>query len=120
VYYQTNRLVILQQSKDYASKYASTHGFPVGWKWNIKHRYNIGPEEYVILYEKQNGLCAICFKPETAKSKNGNVRLLSVDHNHKTGIIRGLLCSKHNRGIGMFDDSEEILMNAIKYLKGIV
>lgn len=41
---------------------------------------------------------------------------LSVDHNHKTGQIRGLLCNKCNTGLGMFQDNTSIIESALKYL----
>lgn len=79
--------------------------------------YNISLEDYNKLFEVQKGVCAICNKSETMKHQNGNIRNLAVDHCHITGIVRGLLCSAHNRGIGYFNDNIEYLENAIKYLK---
>lgn len=69
------------------------------------------------MYVSQNGVCAICGKPETEKSRKGNVRSLHVDHNHDTGKVRGLLCGKCNRSIGVLGDSVQILRNAVKYLE---
>jgi hypothetical protein len=43
-------------------------------------------------------------------------RALDIDHNHETGKVRGLLCSQHNRAIGLFDDSINLLARAIEYL----
>ena len=80
---------------------------------HLKKKYNITVEEYDLLFSKQNGVCAICGKPETS-TKTSN---LAVDHNHLTGDIRGLLCNKCNRGLGYFEDSPELLYKAIKYLK---
>ena len=42
---------------------------------------------------------------------------LAVDHCHKTGKIRGLLCNRHNQGIGYMNDSPELLMKAAKYIE---
>ncbi len=44
---------------------------------------------------RQEGLCAICHQMETVIMR-GNLKLLSVDHNHTTGAIRGLLCTRCN------------------------
>jgi len=74
-------------------------------------------EIYKILIEKQNGLCAICKKPETRKHKDGWVYKLCIDHDHTTGEVRGLLCSNCNNGLGRFMDNVEFLLKAIKYLK---
>jgi hypothetical protein len=40
-----------------------------------------------------------------------------VDHNHSSGKVRGLLCNRCNRAIGMFEDSPELLLSAISYLQ---
>jgi hypothetical protein len=83
----------------------------------IKHNYGITLEEYNNLLNSQNGRCAICDKMETQSScKNGTIDSLRVDHDHKTGKIRGLLCSKCNFALGHFNDDIELLNKAIKYL----
>jgi hypothetical protein len=68
------------------------------------------------MQKKQGGVCAICEKKETRKYK-GKIIRLSIDHNHKTGEIRGLLCHGCNVGIGHFSDSIEFLLKAINYLR---
>lgn len=65
--------------------------------------------EYNRMLGVQNGLCKICGMINDGKS-------LCVDHCHKTGKIRGLLCANCNSGIGMMKDSPDILRNAIDYL----
>ena len=86
--------------------------------YTILHRFKLLPETYYSMLEKQNGLCAICKNPETQlKKKSNKVKMLSVDHCHLTGKIRGLLCHKCNTGLGSFKDSETILSSAINYLK---
>lgn len=72
--------------------------------------YSISLKEYKAMLNKQDGLCAICF------GKNKDKRKLSVDHCHKTGKIRGLLCTKCNQAIGLFNDDPAILVRARKYL----
>lgn len=57
----------------------------------------------------QQGLCNICKKPSMGKS-------LALDHCHRSGKIRGLLCTKCNIGLGMFEDDPERLKAAIEYL----
>lgn len=69
-------------------------------------------EEYEYMFNSQNGKCAICNSFET-HDKHG---VLAVDHDHKTGKIRGLLCFKCNTALGSVDDNIEILKNMINYL----
>lgn len=59
----------------------------------------------------QNGRCAICGSAQKKKS-------LSVDHCHKTGRVRGMLCQDCNFGLGKFKDSPTLLQTAISYLEG--
>lgn len=73
-------------------------------------------EKYKELLDRQNGCCAVCNKPFGHTSCKGVRARLAVDHDHKTGRIRGLLCGKCNRAIGWFGDSVELLQAAIRYL----
>ncbi len=81
----------------------------------LKFTHKITLEEYEILLQKQNGVCAVCHKPPSRK--NPKEMLLCVDHDHKTGKIRGLLCNSCNRGIGLLRDSPDILLSALNYLR---
>lgn len=71
-------------------------------------KYGCTPEQYGNLLERQGGVCAIC--------KGIVTRSLCVDHNHKTGRIRGLLCDRCNPGLGYFLDDPALLAAAIRYL----
>jgi len=82
----------------------------------LKIKYGITLEDFDKVFEQQGGVCAICGKPETFLHQTGVVCRLAVDHNHKTGKIRGLLCRVCNQGLGSFKDNSENLSNAIKYL----
>lgn len=75
--------------------------------------YGLAPGEYDRLYEAQGGLCAIC-GPVTGY--NGSTRRLSTDHDHQTGLVRGLLCKHCNDMLGRFRDDASILLRAIWYL----
>lgn len=76
----------------------------------LRWRYGISLEEYLNLFEVQNGLCAICHIPPSGKR-------LAVDHDHRTGKVRGLLCEACNHGIGKFLDNTDRLRSAIVYLE---
>lgn len=79
----------------------------------IEREFGIKYEQYDQMLEKQKGVCAICGCPETKP----NAKYLAVDHNHETGLVRGLLCNNCNRALGLLKDNKEILQNAIKYLE---
>lgn len=77
----------------------------------LLRKYGITEEQYEQILEAQAGKCAICLKkPRT--------RRLAVDHNHKTGKIRGLLCSRCNHGLlGHAHDSIAVVERALEYLR---
>lgn len=79
-------------------------------------RFEISMQDYNNMLFAQGGVCAICKHPETHK-RNGKVKALAVDHCHKTGVIRGLLCCDCNTGIGKLKDDVNVLSNAIEYLR---
>ncbi len=79
--------------------------------------YNLPVEEYDRLLEAQGDKCAICEATET-RTRAGNTHLLSVDHCHETGKVRGLLCNNCNRALGLFNDNPEMLRRAVAYLSG--
>jgi hypothetical protein len=81
-------------------------------------KYKINKNDLKHMVEKYRNKCAICKKEETATDKRtGKKYKLSIDHCHKTGKVRGLLCGKCNAAIGYFKDDIKLLKNAIKYLK---
>ena len=78
--------------------------------------YGLTPAEHEVMERAQNGCCAICGRKETAKLK-GKTLHLSIDHSHKTGKVRALLCRKCNSLLGYVSDSIETLRAAIQYLE---
>ncbi len=83
--------------------------------WFQQHRHDMKPENYEQMFNDQGGVCAICRLKETSINK-GTKQKLSIDHDHITNKIRGLLCGSCNRGIGMFKDNTFIMKQAIAYL----
>ena len=70
----------------------------------FKRDYGISGDDYLELLAAQNGVCAICGEPETqTKKKHGTKSLLSVDHDHDTKKVRGLLCADCNLSVGWFE-----------------
>lgn len=125
-YYQNNKEKIHLRAKEWALKnkekvnkrkkdYYNKQKFRIK-AYYLKATFGITLKQYDEMFEKQNGLCAICFKKEQRLIDNIPVRL-SVDHNHATGKIRALLCGLCNKGIGNFKDNIDLLKNAIEYLK---
>ena len=86
-------------------------------KVQLKYKFNITLEQYDKMFEEQKGSCATCDKPETCKDKYGNVRRLAVDHNHKTGKVRGLLCAACNHSLGNIKEDIATLLKMIVYLR---
>jgi hypothetical protein len=82
-------------------------------KVNLKRRYGIAQSEYDKMYNFQKGKCALC-DAETIGRK-GAVNFC-VDHNHKTGDVRGLLCHNCNVVLGKIKDNREWLSRALKYI----
>jgi hypothetical protein len=76
---------------------------------HLKRKYGITLTERNTLLEKQDHKCAICLEEE-------NDRRLQIDHDHITGKIRGLLCSRCNVAIGLFLDNPDFLILAAAYL----
>lgn len=78
--------------------------------WYIAHRYGITHEQYLTMLEQQNGVCAICHEMCITGER------LCIDHDHKTGEVRGLLCKKCNLGIGYLGDDVARVDSALQYL----
>lgn len=81
-------------------------------------KYKITESDYNNMLQRQGGLCALCQKESVGYidkyTKMG--KPLVIDHCHKTGGVRGLLCSRCNYGLGMFKDDVVLLCKAIEYL----
>lgn len=79
----------------------------------LKYQYGITIDDYEKLLVAQGGGCAVC----GAKRGGPKKRWLCLDHDHKTGTVRGLLCCKCNRGIECFDDDPALATRAGAYLE---
>ncbi len=80
-------------------------------------KYGITLADYDRMFEEQNGRCWMCQRPGN-KFGRGRMGRLHVDHNHKTGKVRGLLCYCCNGILGLANDSTETLARGISYLMG--
>lgn len=82
-------------------------------------KYGLTPEQFDALLASQNGVCAICGKPETTRQPHrvSGLDPLAVDHDHVTGKVRGLLCFMCNTAIGKFNDDPKLLRRAADYVE---
>lgn len=79
----------------------------------MRGKYGMTIEDYDLMLANQGGRCAIC---ESGDSGRKGARF-AIDHNHETGVIRGLLCRACNTGLGLLNDDPERIRNAAKYLE---
>jgi hypothetical protein len=77
-------------------------------RWHLRKKYNLTEEQFEELVIYNNGRCCICHDlPD---------KILNVDHCHRTGIVRGLLCQDCNVALGLLKDDIQKLKSAIEYL----
>jgi hypothetical protein len=100
---------VKDQRREYCKKYrAKPEVKERKREYCYKSKYNITLEEYDKMCCQQNGRCLIC---EEKPNK------LVVDHDHKTGKVRGLLCNSCNLAIGYLKENKQHFMKAIEYLE---
>ena len=93
-------------------KYGRSEKYKLSFrKKGLKKRYDLTLEDYDRMFEGQNGVCAVC------NSINFDGHRLYVDHNHKTGKVRGLVCRDCNFFLGHLEKNYSLLFRALKYLK---
>ena len=121
-YYKENKEKFIENGKKYREKNSEkTKEKAKIWRiknpekvkenW-LKRKYGITLKDYYLLLEKQNYKCAICGSDNPKRDK-----FFCVDHDHKTGEVRGLLCFICNTSLGGFGDNIRTLEAAINYLK---
>lgn len=98
--------------RGYEKTYADKHPDKVQAKRERRKLkvYGLTPEKYNLMLLSQGGICAICHLAR-------GIRKLAVDHDHETGVVRGLLCQFCNTALGKFLDDIKILKRAIEYLE---
>lgn len=106
IYRKENPVKIKAAKKKYGQ---SVKGKRVRKSAALRNSYGISIEDFERMYAEQAGLCAICGKEIVGKNCH-------VDHDHKTGKIRKLLCSNCNAGLGFFQDNSKLLLLATKYV----
>jgi 5-methylcytosine-specific restriction endonuclease McrA len=91
-YYEQNRDKVLKSQR----------------KSDLKRLYGLSLEDHQALLDRQGGACALCLDTFTSAPH--------VDHCHKTGKVRGLLCSNCNTALGLMQDSPELMLRAAAYV----
>jgi hypothetical protein len=79
-----------------------------GFDGHLRRRYGISIDEWYAMFKAQDGRCAICGKLQ-------GDRRMHVDHDHRTGKVRGLLCAGCNRGVAFLDRDDDWLLTAQAY-----
>lgn len=88
---------------------------------SLRHEYGLTIEQYAAMFESQKGRCKICTAPIVSQLMNTRemprTTVAHVDHCHETGCVRGLLCFNCNVGLGKFQDNDQVLLEAVRYLQ---
>lgn len=85
-------------------------------EWRRNRLYGMEPGAYDKLFKEQGGVCGICRKPE-GETNRGVLKVLQVDHNHNTGRVRGLLCGRCNRTVGLLESmGPKHVLTAIRWI----
>jgi len=111
--YRANHETNLSRSREYqrenrdvinAKKRAAYAALTPEERWDSKLRrtYGITADDYAAMLTAQGGVCAVCRQPERA-GRDGRIVRLSVDHCHRTGAVRGLLCRACNTRVGIYE-----------------
>ena len=80
-------------------------------------RYGLTYDDYLLMHDRQQGVCMICLQPEKTRNKRGKVINLAVDHCHSTNKVRGLICRPCNHMLGLCQDNIVVLGRMIEYLR---
>jgi len=115
-WYEANKEKRKVQIEDYKKSKPNEWRKAIGQKFHLRTRYNITPAQYEAKLVSQNYCCAICGKDVADNIRNEIPVALSVDHCHKSGSLRDLLCFSCNGGLGSFKDNINSLLKAAQYL----
>jgi hypothetical protein len=105
-----------KSSESYRRRHESGEERERGWR--RKGIIGVTWNDFVEMYAEQDGRCAICKNPVRLKGVGKEkTDIAHLDHNHKTGAARGLLCQNCNTGIGFLQDDLSVLIAAVEYLR---
>jgi len=104
------RLAHLDKERERVRRYYDAHKKEIAAQKRVL-RYGLSQVEFERLFTVQDGGCAICGK------KEWSIKPPQIDHNHKTGKVRGILCYKCNIACGLLDEDVERVQGLLEYLK---
>jgi hypothetical protein len=100
----------LDKKRERKEKSAQALGKDYFKRYKLNRHYNISLEDYNKMYEEQNGKCYLCEKDIAGRE-------VKVDHNHKTGKVRKLLCHNCNTSLGLLKEDVKLFEKCINYIK---
>jgi len=83
----------------------------------VKAEYGITVEQKDLIFREQGEVCAVCKSPSVRRRVRGRDQTWPIDHDHKTGKVRGILCSPCNMVLGLVGDSEQVLLSMVDYIR---
>jgi hypothetical protein len=101
------------QYNNHAKAFRKRRDPETAYGYEIKRRYGCTLEQYNEMLVKQEGKCALCQRLHNPAEKKGR---LYVDHCHKSGKVRQLLCGACNSALGYFKDDTRVMAEAIAYI----
>ena len=104
-------------SVDRRARYAANDGDRASHAQVLREKYQLTPADYERMLVEQDGRCAVCGKPETARGRGGAPRRLAVDHDHRTGEVRELLCHRCNLVTWAVEGNPSLLDKIRRYLE---
>lgn len=86
----------------------------------LRRNYDMTLDQYKTMLEEQGGVCKICGRPETYRAgHNRRTHSLSVDHCHRTGVVRGLLCRNCNQALGSLQEDADRARALVRYIEEV-
>ena len=109
-YRERNRKLLSERARAYSQ---TPKGMLSRYKCQMKLKYKLEVEDIVKMYDNQRGCCAICKQSLISPDSK---ELPHIDHDHTTGVVRGVLCATCNKGIGHLQDDADLCIRASTYL----
>ena len=96
---------------------SATRSYDGVYAANLLRTFGLTLEDYAELLSQQGGVCAICAEPETVLRRSGEPYRLAVDHDHRTMLVRGLLCRRCNQIVWAIEEHAGLLEEVAAYLR---